>query len=159
MKEETYQSSEQITGVMSKKQDPVYIQFPGSVNEVLSQVIQQNLLITSKILTLLTFLRRLVEARSLLLCFASQDFERLMKQHQQVTKDFVGNGFTDKGLDRLPLCDPMNHSTPVHPVHHQLLEFTQTQVHQVGDAIQPSHLLLSPSPPAPNPSHYPGLFQ
>jgi len=50
------------------------------------------------------------------------------------------------------LCDPMNHSTPGLPVHHQLLEFTQTQVHRVSDAIQPSHPLSSPSPPAPNPS-------
>ena len=49
------------------------------------------------------------------------------------------------------LCDPMNHSTPVLPVHHQLLEFTQTHVYQVGDAIQPSHSLSSPSPPAPIP--------
>ena len=48
----------------------------------------------------------------------------------------------------------MNHSTPGLPVHHQLPEFTQTHVHQVSDAIQPSHPLLSPSPPAPNPSHY-----
>ena len=46
------------------------------------------------------------------------------------------------------LCDPMNHSTPGLPVHHQLLEFTQTHVHQVGDAIQPSHPLPSPSPTA-----------
>ena len=46
------------------------------------------------------------------------------------------------------LCDPMNCSTPGLPVHHQLPEFTQTHVHQVGDAIQPSHPLLSPSPPA-----------
>ena len=51
------------------------------------------------------------------------------------------------------LCDPMNRSTPGLPVHHQLPEFTQTHVHRVGDAIQPSHPLLSPSPPAPNPSH------
>ena len=49
------------------------------------------------------------------------------------------------------LCDPMNHSTPGHPVHHQLLEFTQTHVHRVGNAIQPSHPLSSPShlPPIP----------
>ena len=53
----------------------------------------------------------------------------------------------------------MNHSTPGLPVHHQLLEFTQTHVHQVGDAIQPSHPLLSPSPPAPNPSQHQGLLQ
>ena len=57
------------------------------------------------------------------------------------------------------LCDPMNHSTPGLPVHHQLLEFTQTHVHRVRDAIQPSHPLSSPFPPAPNPSQYQGLFQ
>ena len=57
------------------------------------------------------------------------------------------------------LCDPMNSSTPGLPVHHHLPEFTQTHVHRVGDAIQPSHLLLSPSPPAPNPSQHQGLFQ
>ena len=56
-------------------------------------------------------------------------------------------------------CDPMNHSTPGLPVHHQLLEFTQTHVHRVGDAIQPSHPLLSPSPPALNPSQHQGIFQ
>ena len=52
------------------------------------------------------------------------------------------------------LCDPMNHSTPGLPVHHQLPEFTQTHVHRVRDAIQPSHPLSSPSPPAPNPSQH-----
>ena len=57
------------------------------------------------------------------------------------------------------LCDPMNRSTPGLPVHHQLLELTQTHVHRVGDAIQPSHPLLSPSPPAPNPSQHQSLFQ
>ena len=51
----------------------------------------------------------------------------------------------------LTLCDPMNRSTPGLPVHHQLPKFTQTHVHRVGDAIQPSHSLSSPSPPAPNP--------
>ena len=53
----------------------------------------------------------------------------------------------------------MNCSTPGLPVHHQLSEFTQTQVHWVGDAIQPSHPLLSPSPPALNPSQHQGLCQ
>ena len=53
----------------------------------------------------------------------------------------------------------MNHSTPGLPVHHQLPEFTQTHVHQVSDAIQPSHPLSSPSPPAPNPSQHHSLFQ
>ena len=57
------------------------------------------------------------------------------------------------------LCDPMNRSTPGLPVHHQLPEVTQTHVHRVGDAIQPSHPLSSPSPPAPNPSQHQGLFQ
>ena len=57
------------------------------------------------------------------------------------------------------LCEPMNCSTPGHPVHHQLREFTQTHVHQVSDAIQPSHSLSSPFPPAPNPSQHQGLFQ
>ena len=57
------------------------------------------------------------------------------------------------------LCDPMNHSTPGLPVHHQLPEFTQTHIHRVSDAIQPSHPLSSPSPPAPNPSQHQSLFQ
>ena len=57
------------------------------------------------------------------------------------------------------LCGPMNRSTPGFPVHHQLLEFTETHVHRVSDAIQPSHPLSSPSPPAPNPSQHQSLFQ
>ena len=57
------------------------------------------------------------------------------------------------------LCNPMNHSTPVLPVHHQLLEFTETHVHRVSDAIQPSHPLSTPFPPAPNPSQHQTLFQ
>ena len=57
------------------------------------------------------------------------------------------------------LCDPVNRSTPGLPVHHQLPEFTQTHIHRVGDAIQPSHPLSSPSPPAPNPSQHQSLFQ
>ena len=57
------------------------------------------------------------------------------------------------------LCNSMDCSTPGLPVHHQLPEFTQTQVHPVGDAIQPSHPLSSPSPPAFNPSQHQGLFQ
>ena len=57
------------------------------------------------------------------------------------------------------LCDPMNRSTPGLPVHHHLREFTQTHVHRVRDAIQPSHPRSSPSPPAPNPSQHQSLFQ
>ena len=57
------------------------------------------------------------------------------------------------------LCDPTNRSMPGLPVHHQLPEFTQTHVHRVSDAIQPSHPLSSPSPLAPNPSQHQSLFQ
>ena len=57
------------------------------------------------------------------------------------------------------LCDPMDCSTPGLPVHHQLLEFTQTHVHWVSDAIQPSHPLLSPFPPALNVSQHQSLFK
>ena len=57
------------------------------------------------------------------------------------------------------LCNPMNRSTPGLPVHDKLPEFTQTHARWVGDAIQPSHPLSSPSPPAPNPSKHQGLFQ
>ena len=62
--------------------------------------------------------------------------------------------FSSVAQSCLTHCDPMNCSTPGLPVHHQLPEFTQTHVHQVSDAIQPSHPPLSPSPPAPNPSQH-----
>ena len=65
--------------------------------------------------------------------------------------------FSSVAQSCLTLCNPMNHSKPGLPVHHQLPEFTQTHVHRVGDAIQPSHPLSSPSPPAPNPSQHQGL--
>ena len=67
--------------------------------------------------------------------------------------------FSSVAQSCLTLCDPMNRSTPGLLVHHQLPEFIQTHVHRVGDAIQPSHPLSSPSPPAPNPSQHQGLFQ
>ena len=67
--------------------------------------------------------------------------------------------FSSVAQSCLILCDPMNCSTPGLPVHHQLPEFTQTHVHRVGDAIQPSHRLSSPSPTAPNPSQHQGLSQ
>ena len=57
------------------------------------------------------------------------------------------------------VCEHMNRSMPGLPVHHKLPEFTQTQVHRVSDAIQPSHPLASPSPPALNPSQHQSLFQ
>ena len=64
-----------------------------------------------------------------------------------------------QSLSRFWLCNPMDCSTPGLPVHHQLLEFTQTHVHWVGDGIQPSHPLSSTSPPAFNLSQHQGLFQ
>ena len=57
------------------------------------------------------------------------------------------------------LCDPINCNTPGLRVHHQLPEYTQTHIHLVGDAIQPSHSLSSPSPPAFNPSQQQGIFK
>ena len=67
--------------------------------------------------------------------------------------------FSSVAQSCLTLCDLMNNSTLGLPVHHQLPEFAQTHVHRVSDAIQPSHPLLSPSPPAPDPSQHQGLFQ
>ena len=67
--------------------------------------------------------------------------------------------FSSVAQSCLTLCDPMNCSTPGLPVHHQLPEFTQTHVLWVSDAIQPSHPLLSPSPPAFSLSKHQGLFK
>ena len=73
--------------------------------------------------------------------------------------EFSSVQFSSVAQSSPTLCNPMNLSTPGLPVHHQLLEFTQTRFHRVRDAIQPSHPLLSPSPPAPNPSQHQSLFQ
>ena len=67
--------------------------------------------------------------------------------------------FTSVAQSCPTLCNPMNRSTPGLPVHHQFPELTQTHVHQVRDAIQPSHPLSYPTPPAPNPSQLQSLFQ
>ena len=67
--------------------------------------------------------------------------------------------FSSVAQSCLTLCDPMNNSMPGLPVHHQVLESTQTHVHLVSDAIQPSHPLSSPSPPVLNLSQHQGLFQ
>ena len=67
--------------------------------------------------------------------------------------------FSSVAQSCLTLCDPMNHNTPGLPVHHQLPESTQTHFHWVGDAIQPSHPLSSPSPPALSLSQHQGLFR
>ena len=67
---------------------------------------------------------------------------------------YLGHQFSSVTQSCLTLCNPMNHSTPGLPVHHQFPEFTQTLVHWVSDAIQPSHPLSPPSPPAPSPSQH-----
>ena len=80
-------------------------------------------------------------------------------QHSILYFFFKAELFSSVPQSRLTLCDPMNCSVPGLPVHHQLPESTQTHVHWVGDAIQPSHPLASPSPPAPNLSQHQSLFQ
>ena len=101
----------------------------------------------------------------------SEEMESKQKQHPAV--DMIGDvsksnsfksniasvQFSSVVQSCLTLCDPMNCSTPGPPVHHRLPEFTQTHVHQVNDAIQPSHPRSSPTPPAPNPSQHQSLFQ
>ena len=72
---------------------------------------------------------------------------------------FVLSQFSSVAQSCLTPCDPMDCSTPGFPVHHQLLELAQTRVHRVGDAIQPPHPLLSPSPPAFNLAQHQDLLQ
>ena len=77
-----------------------------------------------------------------------------MPPFQMMGALFVSVQFSSVTQPCPTLCDPMNRSTPGLPVHHQLPEFTQTHIHPVSDAMQPSHPLSSPSPPAPNPSQH-----
>ena len=86
-------------------------------------------------------------------------FRLKLKKVRKTTRPFSSVHFSSVTQSCPTLCDPMNRSTPGLPVHHQLLEFTQTHVHRVSDAIQPSHSLSSPSLPAPNTSQHRGLFQ
>ena len=78
---------------------------------------------------------------------------------RKVNQEFSSVQFSSVAQPCHTLCNPMNRSMPGLPVHHQLLEFTQTHVHRVSDAIQPSHPLLFPSPPGSNPSQHQSLFQ
>ena len=83
----------------------------------------------------------------------------MLWQFQVAAKGFSQTyQFSSVAQSYATLCDAMNCSTPSLPVHHQLPEFTQTHVHRVSDAIQPSHPLSSPSPCAPNPSQHQSLF-
>ena len=86
-------------------------------------------------------------------------FRLKLKKVGKTTGPFSSVQFSSVTQSCPTLCDPMNRSTPGLPVHHQLPEFTQTHIHRVGDAIQPSHPLSSPSPPAPKPSRHQGLYQ
>ena len=86
---------------------------------------------------------------TIILLRALTDWIRLA--HIMMDNLFYSVQFSSVSQSSPTLCDPMNHSTPGLPVHHQFLEFTQTHVYRVCDAIQPSHPLLSPSPPAPIP--------
>ena len=80
------------------------------------------------------------------------------KSHVHTGEDYYFY-FSSVAQSCLTLCDPMNRSMAGLPVHHQLLESTQTHVHQVSDAIQPFHTLSSPSPPSLNLSQHQGLFK
>ena len=83
-----------------------------------------------------------------------------VKSRNQMLASFIQKlQFSSVAQSCPTLCNPMDCITPGLPIHHQLLEFTQTHVHRVGDAIQSSHLLPSPSPPAFHLSQYQGLFQ
>ena len=94
-----------------------------------------------------------------LICFDFFWYMDIDKSHKKIINYFVSVQFSSVAQSCPTLCDPMYRSTQGLPVHHHLLEFTQTHVHWVGDAIQPSHPLSSPSPPAPNPSQHQSLFQ
>ena len=99
----------------------------------------------------------------------AEDFTKLRNMAKQCARDLLNCAcpnntctsvqFSSVAQSCPTLRDPMNCSTPGLPVHHHLLEFTQTHVHRVSDATQPSHPLSSPSPPALNPSQHQTLFQ
>ena len=106
------------------------------------------------------------ELKSLLMRVKEESEKAAVKLNIQKTKivasgpiQFSSVQFSSVAQSCPTLCDPMNCSMPGLPVHHQFLEFTQTHIHRVSDAIQPSHPLSSPSPPAPNPSQHQSLFQ
>ena len=98
-----------------------------------------------------------------LLFYSWKKFNKLSATRHYITiRKFIYSvliQFSSVTQSCLTLCDPMNCSMPGFPVHHQYPEFTQTHVHWVGDAIQPSHPLSSCSPPALNLSQHHGLFK
>ena len=100
------------------------------------------------------------DLKSLLMKVKEESEKSWLKAQRSENEDHVVQSHPfSQLLCRVTLCDPMDFSTPGLPVHHQLPELTHTHVDQVGDAIQPSHPLLSPSPPVFNLSQHHGLFQ
>ena len=101
------------------------------------------------------------QSHNLVTILPKQTNKQTKKQPSYFPPDHMWSNFQFSSVAQScpTLCDPMNCSMPGFPVHHHLPEFTQTHVHRVGDAIQLSHPLSSPSPPAPNPSQHQGLFQ
>ena len=97
-------------------------------------------------------------AKDLSRYFSKEDIQ-MAKRHMKRCSTLLIIQFSSVAQSYLTLCDPMNRSMPGLPVHHQLPESTQSHVHWVGDAIQPSHPLSSPSPPALNLSQHQGLFK
>ena len=89
--------------------------------------------------------------------FTSKSKQIYLKRQSMVLGQFINISSVTHSCPTL--CNPMNRSMPGLPVHHQILESTQTHVHRVGDANQPSHPLSFPFPPAPSPSQHQGLFQ
>ena len=89
----------------------------------------------------------------------SHGIKRLLLLGRKVMTNLSSVQFSSVAQSCPTLCDPMNCSTPGLPVHQQLPEFTQIHILRVSDAIQPSHPLSSPSPPAPNPSQHKSLLQ
>ena len=126
--------------------DPMDCSTPGSPSFTISQSL---LKFTSVELAMLTISSSATAFSFCLQCFPASRFhyQWLLVQFSSVTQSC------------LTLCNPIDSSTPGLPVHHQLPEPTQTHVHCVSDAIQPSHPPLSPSPPAFNLSQHQGLFQ
>ena len=93
--------------------------------------------------------------KKIYISYSDYKFAKPSTQNKLVSVQFS----SVQSISHVRLCDPMNRSTPGLPVHHQFPEFTQTHVHRVSDAIQPSHPLSSPSPPALNLSQHQSLFQ